>query len=247
MMKKVLGMLLIATLLFATACSSAKDNPENNEFFDERLQTELSDDEILYDETKNKQYSEPEYAPVDVSTDLNKFEFAVNGKKLTLPCTPKELHEAAKTKAWGMEGWSNEDITTFTLDPLTSTLYKYGIDRDGSRYIFIHAEGLNKTNEPMLASECSIYKISQELDDVKENSLAPIVYFPGNIHVGMKITADELTTLLGAPTYTGETFLDEPSFTWETELYSFYITITDDTITYVYYIHETEKDLVPFE
>lgn len=260
-MKKLLGLLSIAILLFASACSSTNENQKNVDTPDEIVSTEKTEngteneemvDNTVAEDTKKK----VEYAKVDVSTDLNAFEFGINGEKFTLPCVAKDLQAAAKTRVTGsttitLNGKTTHsalDIDDFTLDPFTDTAYHFITHEDSKCYPF-KAMGLNKTDNPLLASECFIYEVWQDWDKVTGKDFAPIIYFPGNIHVGMNITVDELTELLGEPSY-----FDEEAFTyedityseveWYTETYNFSIHLAGDTISHIDYRNEVEANLV---
>ena len=183
----------------------ADDNKDNKDEPDETKPEESKPEESKPDETEPEETQPKEdddedeivVKPVgDLSTDWKDFQFEINGKVLSLPCTYKELKEAT-----GYSIKSAEEKSYLEPNYYTSCQLR---DADGNGVCYIDI--LNNTEEDMAYADGIVIEISQDDWDVEDHGI--FVNFAG-FKVGDVTSKDDLIAKFGNPIDVYEYRIDE--------------------------------------
>lgn len=125
-----------------------------------------------------------------VSNNWKEYQFGVNGKTLTLPCSYRELKDVSGFYM------SSSVEKSYTAPLRTSTVSIFnGDDEKLIAYIDIK----NTTEEDLLNANANVVSISQTYDKYKNYTDEELITFPGNLQVGMSKTEEEIKKLFGEP------------------------------------------------
>lgn len=152
-----------------------------------------------------------------VDSDWTKYEFVVNGKTLTLPCTYADLKEAT---GFSMK---SSDEKSYLEGEYYTNLNLYNSDES----IVLNIDILNTSEEDKLYTECPVVRVSQCEYDLENTDT--VITFPGGLYVGQEVTKDDLVAIFGE--YDDDYYYDGDS---DYQLYEYTWVEDTDWTTYNY-------------
>ena len=126
-----------------------------------------------------------------VSNDWKDYQFSINGKTLSLPCSYKELKSISNfhMKSSDEKSYIEHNKSTYV------NLYK---SFDDQEKLALYIDIKNDTSGDLAYADCKVVRVCQTLFEVETNK-AEVITFPHNLKVGMEISKEEIIDLLGEP------------------------------------------------
>lgn len=204
--------LVVIGLSFALVFKATDTVFDNLGKFDVETNFDYEDDEYFYeDETddesdkvvvdKKEEQGEKEETKEDTSktdngdsaantsTEWKSYQFVVNGKTITLPCTYSELKSATGFSLKSADEKSYLEKGYYT----TANMYK-------SDKLALYIELLNETDGDATYADCTVTSITQSEYQVEQG--AAKITFPGGLQVGQALTVEQAKQMFGEPTDT---------------------------------------------
>lgn len=166
---------------------------------------DAQENQIIDNETDDKNNDSNQPVIGNTSTDWKKYEIELNGQKLALPTTYNAINQATGFT------YKSASLKSYLQAGYYTLLNMYKNDK-----LALYVEILNDTNNDMLYTDCKITRVSQTKYQVSQG--ADIITFPGGLKVGIPITETEILQLFGTPDDTHE----YSSEGYETKTYSYF-------------------------